>query len=336
MLKSLYLKNFRNFTSAAVTFRPGVNLIQGPNGAGKTNLLEAVYYLSTGRSFRTSKPTELIKQDAREFSLLATYLKNGIEHKLEVTFDGTSKRIRHNDSPSHILGLLPSSIHAPKDIALINGAPQERRRFYNLLISQIDPLYVHHLVRFGRALKQRNALLKAKREDAMEPFEVELAKSATYLAKRRREITSALPFAKEAFSLTGLEFKIKYEPSHAGDLLLALKNHRKKEMLLGTTLVGPHRDDFEVCLANVPARSFASEGERRIAIAALKIAEASLLEDPMFSIDDFGMHLDQGRLEKLAEHLKSMSQVFLTTPQEIPLTPSACYRIDSGAITQEL
>lgn len=336
MLKRLYLKNFRNFESATVTFCPGVNLIKGPNGAGKTNLLEAVYFLSTGRSFRTNTPAELIKQGAHAFSLLATYLKNGIEHKLEITFDGTTKRIRHNDTPSHILGILPSSIHAPKDIALINGAPLERRRFYNLLISQIDPLYVHHLVRFSRALKQRNVLLKAKREDVIEPFEIELAKSATYLTKRRREVTAALPFTKEALELTGLEFTMKYAPSHPGDLLEALKNYRKKEMFLGTTLIGPHRDDFEICLSNAPARTFASEGERRIAIAALKLAEASLLEEPMFSIDDFGMHLDPSRLEKLASHLSCMTQVFLTTPQEIPLKPSACYLIDSGAITQEL
>lgn len=336
MLKSLYLKNFRNFETAVVSFEPGINLIQGPNGAGKTNLLEAIYYLSTGRSFRTAKPSELIRQDAAEFTLLAKYEKNGIEHKLEVSFDGHTKRIKHNDSPAHILGLLPSVIYTPKDIALVNGAPADRRRFYNLLIAQMDPLYVHHLVRFARALKQRNYLLKTKKPDTLELFEVELVKSAGYLSKRRSEITKALPFKEQANALTGLEFNMKYEPSHAGDLLQALRLNRPKEMILGTTLIGPHRDDFSIHLKKVPARSYASEGERRIAIAALKLAEASLLSDPIFSIDDFGMHLDPERQALLSNHLIDMKQVFLTTPQDIPLEPNACFAIDSGAITQML
>src|SRR5579885_1832498 len=160
MIVSLVLRNFRNYREAHVQFSPGVNLIHGRNAEGKTNLLEALYFLSTGRSFRTSRLDELILKGERFFFLEAVFIKDGIEQTLKVSFDGTSRHLQLNATVYrgflHLLGLLPHILYTPEDTDLIRGGPNERRRFLDLHLAQIDPLYVHHWLRYNRAMKQRN------------------------------------------------------------------------------------------------------------------------------------------------------------------------------------
>ncbi len=330
-LKTLYLRNFRNYEEAVAHFDLGINLIKGDNGSGKTNLLEAIFFLSTGRSFRTIHLKEMIHYNASSFYLEAHFIKDNVNQTLKLNFDGVSHKFFYNHTQfnhySHLLGVLPSVLYAPKDIGLITGIPSERRRFLNLQIAQSDPLYVHHLIRYTKAMKQRNTLLKNKSIVSIEIWEHEMAKSATYLMKKRLQTINHLNqySSKYAIKLTDNSdyFDIAYKPSLTVDtvdhILKVYENQRHKELLYGSTLLGPHRDDFSILLENREAKAFSSEGQKRSYLAALRLAEWELIKNhsntaPIMSIDDFAIHLDKNRHRLMQTLLKDLNQVFITTP----------------------
>ncbi len=327
----LILRNFRNYEDAEIPLSPKVNLIHGKNGAGKTSLLEALYLLSTGRSFLTSHLTDLIRKGTSHFYIEAHFNRDDVEQMLSIGFDGKTKRIHYNNTLfqnfSHVLGILPSVLYSPKDSNLIAGSPQERRRFLNIQLAQTDPLYVHHLMRYHRAMKHRNALLKVKSESSIESWEQMMADSARYLMQKRRKLIDLLrpkvkTSAQELSKETDL-FDLHYEPSISLKKVEIIEElfakQRKKELIIGTTLIGPHRDDLHITYNKQEAKTFASEGQKRTCIASLKIAEWDILKAqtetiPLFSIDDFGVHLDPIRTEILQEKLKHLGQVLLTSP----------------------
>ncbi len=330
-VKDLILRNFRSFKETHISFSEGVNLIQGENGAGKTTLLEALYLLSTGRSFLTSHLTDLIRKGASHFYVEVRFVRDGVEQSLSIGYDGKSRRIHYNNTHfqnfSHVLGILPSVLYSPKDSALISGSPQERRRFLNIQLAQTDPLYVHHLMRYHKAMKHRNALLKVKSEAAIETWEQMMAESARYLMVKRDSLALALrPRLKGHLeALAPDPFDLRYEPSISlkkKDLIEALyEKQRPKELIVGTTLTGPHRDDLHITYGGQEAKTFASEGQKRTCIAALKMAEWDELAEqtnskPLLSIDDFGVHLDPNRTALLQEKLVAFGQVILTSPQK--------------------
>ncbi len=337
-LKRLKLSNFRNYKTLSVTFSPNVNLIQGENGLGKTNLLEAIHLLSTGRSFRTANLSDLIRHGAPGFLVQAEIERDGIDQSIAMSYDGTNRKVKINATThnnfSNVLGLLPSVLYAPYDHALIAGAPAERRRFLNMHIAQIDPVYVHHLLRYGKALKQRNALLKSKQEASIEVWEAQLAHSGAYLINRRQKaIEELFPHLK---SLSDVNFTIVYEPSLTGDLKEQWKQSRKKDLIMGSTLAGPHRDDMVISADGKSAKAFSSEGQKRSCLAALKLAQWGALkeevgDDPLIAIDDFGVHLDEEKTQQLFEEVKGLGQVFLTTPLPLPFNSSEFKMLDIAA-----
>lgn len=328
ILQELYLRNFRNFSETAVRFDRKINLICGNNAQGKTNLLEALFLLSTGRSFRTQHLSELIFHGRDFFFLEAKIIQNSISQSVSLSFDGQTKRVEHNSmrfsSFQPLLGLLPSTLFAPQDLDLIVGSPASRRRFFNLHLAQSDPLYVHHLLRFHRALKQRNALLRHASQDGIEAFEQEMAHSAAYLFEKRSSFLHELSghLQDSCQKLSSEAIQLRYIPSQSvqESYLAQLKKCRIRERQLGITLHGPHRDDFLILLEEKPARLFASEGQKRTALAALRLAEWSRLAkqvdlNPLFGIDDFEMHLDGRRQKLFRDALNDLGQVFITTPQ---------------------
>lgn len=340
-LKSLFLRNFRNYTDAQIHFGPRINVIAGENAQGKTNLLEALYLLSCGRSFRTPHLSELIQKGKAFFYLEAHLEKNGITETLKLHFDGKTKKFQYNStlylSFNSLLGVMPQVLHAPSDLDLIASVPSVRRRFLNIHLAQHDPMYVHHLLRYYKAMKQRNFLLKSRRVEGIECWEEEMALSANYLiaarAKMIEEVQKRLfPLAEKLLLPQDLE--IQYVSS--ADPKALWQKHRQKELSYGATLFGPHRDDFQIILDKLPARSFASEGQKEALSFALRLAEWERLcektELPvLMSIDDFGVHLDEKRLALLQESLQRFLQVFLTTPREFPDLPySKGFIIEKG------
>ncbi len=331
-LKEIHLVNFRNFENLSVALTPNINMIVGENGVGKTNLLEAIHMLSIGRSFRTSDLKEVILRGADSFTIDALFEDCGIEQSLRLSFDGKTRQLKHNEthykSFSSLLGVLPSVVYSPSDIALIIGSPKERRRFMNIELSQSDPLYIYYLTRYAKALAQRNALIKKKSEVSIEIWEEELIKSGRYIVHKRVQFLQDLSeMAQEEYNnLAKQEEKIslRYLPSIKEEEFTRERfvKERKKEMFLGHTLIGPHRDDFEIDLNNHSAKKYASEGQKRTVLTAVKLASLSRFEDPLFSIDDFGTHLDDGRQDLLKSQIKAKDQIFLTLPQAIQLGPS--------------
>lgn len=335
-LKNLYLRNFRNYSSFKINFSPRLNVICGDNALGKTNLLEAIYLLSTGRSFRTLNLTDLIKHKESFFYIEAEIENKQISQSIKVYYDGKEKKISQNSTvyPSFtsLLGLLPSSLYSVDDLNLIKGKPILRRKFLNIHIAQKDPLYVHHYGRFYQALKQRNHLLKTNKIHLLKSFDVELCKSGAYLIYARKKFIDLLqdPIKLSIEKLTKMDMhlKIKYNSSinFTNDLdeinqkyLEELTKNQKKDLDFKTTLLGPHRDDFYLFINGKIARDFASEAQKKLTLYALRFAEWELLNQTcehkaLFLIDDFDAHLDETHKNTLKKAIQDFSQTFITLP----------------------
>lgn len=341
VLRSLHLRNFRNYRDAYITFSSGVNLLHGKNAEGKTNLLEAIFFVSTGRSFRTSRLEDLILEGEKYFYLEATFTKDTIDQTAKISYDGKNRQLQVNATSYHnfaqLLGLLPHILYTPEDIDIIRGGPTERRRFLDLYLAQMDPLYVHHWLRYTRAMKQRNCLLRsndrAGLENGIESWETIMAMSGAYLIQKResaiRDLTPHVEGMLKRFSAEQEELSLHYRPvgvgtklseeGYAARLMKNFASLRNKEAVLGATLSGPHRDDLRLEISGKEVRAFASEGQKRSCIAALRFGQwdrylAMNNEQPIFSIDDFGVHLDAERQNQLNTELGRLGQVFLTSP----------------------
>jgi DNA replication and repair protein RecF len=309
-----------------------MNAICGGNGQGKTNLLEAIYLLSTGRSFRSNHLQELISHGKNFFYIEANILKDGIDQTLSFYYDGREKKICHQknlcNSFSALLGLLPSVLHAPDDRDLLSGAPSIRRRFLNIHLSQEDPLYTHHLSRFFLALKQRNFLLKTKNTKTLPVWEEEMAISAEYLIKKRGELLQELNAILPAYlSELAKEEKIslRYQPSFSKDPPTCanyrelLEKNRAKELYFGATFIGPHRDDWAIYFQEKQASAYASEGQKKSFLLGLRLSEwkrlSKIVGEPiLMHLDDVAIHLDPKRQSLLQPLLSELSQVFFTSP----------------------
>lgn len=337
ILNRLLLRNFRNWANATVVFSPGVNLIQGENGQGKTNLLEAIHFISTGRSFRTSSLSDLIQFGQRFFYLEAHFVKDGVAQVLKVYYDENTRKVQYNQTIhptlTSLLGILPIVLLSPDDLSLITGSPVERRRFLDLHIAQTDPLYVNFLGRYFKAMKQRNHLLRMKNGNGIEPWEEIMAQSASCLVQKRKEAILALssPCSAwiQALSRGTDAMTLRYESSPAppgkNGILTAeyfqktWQKNREREMLTGSTLSGPHRDDFCIHLDDKPAKTWSSEGQKRSCISSLRFAQweemaGTIGHPPLLGIDDFGIQLDSERQNQLKTHFPRFHQVFLTSP----------------------
>ncbi|MES2199054.1 MAG: DNA replication/repair protein RecF [Chlamydiota bacterium] len=335
-LHKLTLSSFRSYKTADALFTQGINYIEGMNGSGKSNLLEALHLISTGKSFRTSRLQELIRHTQEKFILEALFYKEGIDHKLTLFFSKEGRKILYNETSYSsfipLLGLIPSIFSSPEDITIITGGPAERRRFLDLHIAQADPNYIYHLGRYQRALKQRNFLLKTQTK-GFAPWEELMATSACYITEKRVQTLFDLQKASQKFLLHLSEQKeplqIEYRSSLHGpkkELTLTPGFYiekwaelRSKELIYKTTLIGPHRDDILFSIQGQDVKSFCSEGQKRCALAALRLAEWETLKNrlgitPLFGVDDFGVHLDEKRTFLLDELLQDMGQVFLTAP----------------------
>jgi DNA replication and repair protein RecF len=331
-LKSLYLRNFRNYEEATVAFSPGLNVIYGENAQGKTNLLEAIHLLITGRSFRTHHMRDLIRFKAPSFYLEAHFEKNGVDQLLKLNFDGEGRTLIHNATPlpslSSLLGILNGVIVSPEDHELVKGGPAARRQFLDLQIACESPLYLHHLSRYTRAMKQRNTLLRRKKIETIEIWEEQMAESAAYLTRKRLETVEALekeePLKNHVDSIT-LSYQTASPVNRGAETLKAYfikqyERYRPREVEQGSTLVGPHRDDLMIYVSGKEARLFASEGQTRSCATGLRLAQWARLktiteETPILCVDDVGISLDANREHSLYKRLGSLGQVFITSPK---------------------
>jgi DNA replication and repair protein RecF len=345
MIKSLYIKDFRNYTEVKIPFSSKINVIWGNNAQGKTNLLEALYLFVTGRSFRTSHLAELIRFGATSFYLEILYEKEGIEQALKFSFNGNERRVVHNStslsSLSALVGTLIGVTLTPEDRHLIKGGPSYRRQFLDLLLSQAKPLYLYHLSRYTRAMKQRNCLLKKGELGAIAIWEEQMADAAAFLATHRFEAVNELERLTQQMRLAGEQITLIYRSQalaavgpHLEELsryfLKQFERQRARECELGITLSGPHKDDLSILLDNKEARQFASEGQQHSSVVSLKLAQLNWLQaitqqSPIFYIDDIALSFDLSRERELYQKIQHLDQVFITSARTLPLAVHSIY-----------
>jgi DNA replication and repair protein RecF len=291
---------------------------------------------------------DLIHSGSHSFYVETLFCKHAIDQKLRFYFDEKERKIFHNSTPlpiiSNLLGLMQGIVMTPDDVNMIKGPPALRRQFLDIQLAQADPLYVHFLGRYAKAMRQRNQLLKQKKSHSIESWEHEMAQSAAYLILQRRRCVDKLQVHSQKFYsyLTGesedltLEYRSTASECKDENDIKKFYHHqyrknREREMMLGTTLSGPHRDDFSIAIRSRDARFFASEGQQRSCVAALHLGEWLSLKEtaeeiPLFMIDDIGISLDDHRRGRLLDLLSSMGQVFITSTDESLLSSLACQK----------
>jgi DNA replication and repair protein RecF len=333
-LRQLTLRDFRNVALATVELRGQQQFFVGANAQGKTNLLEAAGYLTALRSFRTSESKLLIAhgQDVAAIAAEVEHERLGDTH-VTIKVRKNSKELWCDQTRitklADYLGRFPTVVFSSQDMLLVRGAPALRRRWLDLTLASMDAGYLAALQTYTKALAARNALLKRGNASSAElaAFEQQLAPAAVTLISRRREGLNALGGKMRASYVrldeaTGGEAgDIRYEPDFAeesGDALLArLASNRAREMQFRATLVGPHRDDFSFVIRDAPARDFASEGQQRSLVLALRLAQAAWFHErsgvrPVLLTDDVLGELDPHRRRRFWETIDRESQVIAT------------------------
>lgn len=333
----LTLENFRNYKKRTFSFSEGINVIEGVNAVGKTNLVEAVYFCAVGKSPRTSRDKELIKWD-EEYSLLnlkiqskyrsskisAMISKNG-DKRIAVDGIGISKL-------GELIGRLGVVFFSPDEIKMIKETPQERRKFMDISLSQQSKSYFYSLQRYNKVLASRNNILKdtfnkKQFENTLPVWNIQLAKEGAEIIKKRREFIDFIqPIVDECHkSVAGQNrgLTVMYETAIKGEnveeeLLKALETNLEKDIRLGYTTVGPHRDDMVVLSENVDLRNFGSQGQQRTASLALKLAETQVIElktgeKPILILDDVLSELDPFRREQLLKQAKTQQTLLTCT-----------------------
>lgn len=351
-LKSLLLRNFRKFSDKQIEFSPQINCILGNNGVGKTTLLEAIIFLSTGKSFRTSQYSDLI-QEGKDYLYIEGHLDNdGEDLEIKVFFNGAQKKVSRNgisaSTFSSLLSSFPSVIFTPLDMQLIDNSPSYRRRFLNVQEAQINEDYRYHLYRFSRVLQQRNSALRLGQPSLIIPWDTPLSESGFYIAQKRNEMVGELNRSIEIntsyLSVYSEEFMLLYAPSiplseTVSQVYSNYEKTRDKDIRNQMTGHGIHRDDLLFVQKKSPKhmKKFSSEGQKRTALFAMKLAEWHRLQskmrmDPIFCLDDLSLHLDSERLENFTHSLTRLEQVIITSPTQLPnqIPSMHCINLDNA------
>jgi len=344
-LTRLALTDFRSYESADVEFGPGVTTFTGANGAGKTNLIEAACYIATFASHRVSADAALVRSGAQRAILRAGIHSQARDSLVEIELNsGKANRVRLNRVPltrsRDALGTLRCVLFAPEDLAIVKGDPSERRRYLDDLLVASRPRYAAVRSDYERVVKQRTALLKSARTAGRAPagldiWDEQLVAKGAELTEGRLRLAAALrPQVTASYAdvaadqrsasisyRQGSERSAVYDPEpESGKLRQALAESldrlRRAELERGVCLAGPHRDELELKIGELPARGYASHGESWSLALALRLAAFGLLradgEDPVLLLDDVFAELDAGRRERLAELAAGAEQVLVT------------------------
>ncbi len=337
-IEKLHVYNFKNAYDETLAFAPGVNIIYGENASGKTNLLEALFYFASGKSFRGGKERELIRLGEEKASAEIKFVSHGSERRMSLALEKGKKRILSVDGMkvarlSEYLGLFRAVIFTPDHLHLVKGVSENRRRFLDLAICQSFPRYAASLNEYGRLLIQKNALLRQENPDEglLAVYHERMASlwgvitinRAKYLANLQ---TSAAEFQTE-MSMGTEKLELKYrsqlnptEEDTAETLrekaMLLFSQKSKDEIRRGFAVTGPQRDDFDLYLNGLNCKMFGSQGQQRSAVLSLKLAEGELSrrltgEYPVFLLDDILSELDVARRSYILDKITG-KQVVLT------------------------
>lgn len=360
-ISELILKNYRNYVSETFEFSPGINIISGANAQGKTNATEAIFYLCTGYSPRVTREKQVINHKA-ESALIKATAKSLVLGDLStaIEFSSSGKKITVNGMPASKTGELIGNINAvmfdPQQLKLVQESPEDRRRFLDIALSQMNRKYFYALSQYKKILTQRNNLLKnPEREIIFETLPVwdeQLATVALTVITARNEFIKQLkPLCEKAhFAITNekeqLEISYEYkflgsDDDIKGQLKQLLYERMEKDVELGYTTVGPHRDDIKIKINGLDARIYGSQGQQRTAALSLKIGELNLFnnrfgEYPLLILDDAMSELDTTRRKCLLSMLEGVQTIITCTDAEkLNFDGGKTFKIESGAIVRD-
>ena len=330
-LDSLAITNFKNIAGANLEFSGKINCLLGNNGMGKSNLLDAIYCLSFTKSFSGLPDLQLIRRGEPFATLRGTYTRRGTDEELTLGLQpGRRKSFKRKgkeyDRLSAHIGAFPLVLVSPADSELITGASDERRRLMDQVISQTDPVYLDALIRYGRALQQRNRLLREHAVDhsLYQAIEMTMEAAATVITRRRTAWVESLSeiFTPHYRAIADApEIPAVALRSHTADtpLGMLLDQARRHDEAVGHTSVGPHRDDLLLTLDGMDVRRTASQGQQKTYVIALRLAQYEFMAratamKPLLLLDDIFDKLDARRVESLVEIVQSdlFGQIFIT------------------------
>ncbi|MDD5017002.1 MAG: DNA replication/repair protein RecF [Eubacteriales bacterium] len=353
-LENLVLKNYRNYETLNVRFQNGINILQGKNAAGKTNVLEAIGFLSYGKSFRTQKDTECIKDGCE-----AAYIKGGImrtqgQLSVEALLSRQDKKsLKVSGQPARKMGELFGNfiavVFSPEDIKVLKESPALRRRFIDMEISKLRPIYFYDLQEYYKALAQKNALLRSRMKQEqlgklVSVYNEQLAQHGEKIILQRRSFLQRIEELSRAIHRdlsAGETLSLRYKSSvKSGDIRQTLYDKMEKslasEIEQGFCLYGPHREDIAVSLDNSEIKAYSSQGQIRTAMLSLKlatldVASADFGESPVLLLDDVFSELDEARQAALLSRIKD-TQCFITTAVPMGSVAGAVYTVENGML----
>ena len=336
-IKNIKIKNFRNYEQEEIKLEKNINIFYGKNAQGKTNIIEAIFLCSLGKSFRAKKDNEMIKLNEQNAIVEIEYEKSDRDGKIKIEI-GNKKNIYLNGIKikklSELLGNLNIVIFTPDDIGILKGGPQNRRRFLDIMISQLRPNYMHVLNLYLKTIEQRNNYLRQikeehKDENLLEIWDEKLAEYAIKLYEYRKEfiekIIKKINIIHQNITNGEEEIELEYitECDDKEKYLELLKQRRKLDIIKGFTTKGIHRDDFMIYINKKEIKIFGSQGQNRTAMLSLKLAELQVIYDeigeyPILLLDDFMSELDKTRRKNFLENIEG-TQVIITGTEKLDI-----------------
>ena len=336
-IKKIKIKNFRNYEKEEINLEKNINIFYGQNAQGKTNIIESIFLCSLGKSFRAKKDNEMIKLNEQNAMVEIEYEKSDREGKIKIEI-GNKKNIYLNGIKikklSELLGNLNIVIFTPDDINILKGGPQNRRRFLDIMISQLRPNYMHILNLYIKTMEQRNIYLRQikeehKDENLLDIWDEKLSEYAIKIYEYRKEfikkIIKKLDIIHKNITNNAEQIELDYitECDSKEKYLKLLKERRKLDIIKGFTTKGVHRDDFMIYINKKDIKIFGSQGQNRTAMLSLKLAELQVIYDeigeyPILLLDDFMSELDKTRRKNFLENIEG-KQVIITGTEKLDI-----------------
>ena len=346
----IQLREFRNYRTLEYSPSPRLNLLSGPNAQGKTNLLEALGFLLTGRSFRTSRLLEVPHWEASSASITGEARRadggRTVRRMIRKLDNGTARASGDACDWARVIAF------GWQDLEIVNGAPGARRSFIDGFAGRLYPGHLATLVRYRQVLARRNHLLQSREpgiDERLEPWDEQLAVTGMELIGRRRKSSAILQteLGRVFPALSGERHKVEIryrtalgEATEPAEMLAALLRARRAELRRGVTLVGPHRDDLAIELDGIDVRAFGSRGQQRLIALALRLAEVLPVTEavgtaPVLLLDDALSELDARARENVLCEVRGAEQVFLTSPEALPDVGASCWMVSGGTVREE-
>ena len=354
-ISNIKIKNFRNYTDEKIELNKNINVFYGENAQGKTNIIEAIYLTAMGKSYRTKKESEMINFNSQNSLIEVEYFKSDRDGKVKIEL-GNKKNIYLNGirlkKLSELLGNIHLVIFTPDDIGILKGSPQNRRRFLDIMISQLRPNYMHILNSYLKTIEQRNKYLRQikeerKDENLLDIWDEKLAEYAIKICEYRQEfiekITNKIEKIHNNITNEKEKIEIKYitECSNKENYLKLLKERRKLDIIKGFTTKGVHRDDFVIYINKKEINIYGSQGQNRTAMLSLKLSELQVIKDeigeyPILLLDDFMSELDSTRRKNFLENIKD-TQVIITGTEKLDIENLEYleYNVSNGKIFKQ-